>query len=343
MRIQRQRKLLSPAFAYRHVKELYPIFWAKAQEMARLIDETNRGESSTNNDDGTPTTESSNDGEKKAERVVIDVGSTVSRATLDIIGLAGFEQDFNAIADPSNKLYKTYQAVFNPTGAARILGIISLFIPFWLLRSLPLKRNADLQNASKFIRQTCMDMIQTKKAKLEKGESVGVDVLSIALKSGGFKDEELVDQLMTFAAAGHETTVSFSSSISVRPPKKKLTRLPGLLNDMGNVPSLQTPRNPNPPPRGSPRRQSPLSSPRHQYHKPLHNRRRHRPHPLPLSRNFRDPPLLPPGPFYNAHIRHTAQHHPLAPDPDQHHHHPLPRRHQLLPPPLGPHGRHLRP
>jgi len=39
-------------------------------------------------------------------------------------------------------------------------------------------------------------------------EPVGVDILSVALSSGKFSDEDLVDQLMTFLAAGHDTTAS---------------------------------------------------------------------------------------------------------------------------------------
>ena len=35
-----------------------------------------------------------------------------------------------------------------------------------------------------------------------------MDILSVALESGGFTDENLIDQLMTFLAAGHETTAS---------------------------------------------------------------------------------------------------------------------------------------
>ena len=34
------------------------------------------------------------------------------------------------------------------------------------------------------------------------------DILEVAFRSGGFTDEELVNQLMTFLAAGHETTAS---------------------------------------------------------------------------------------------------------------------------------------
>ena len=40
------------------------------------------------------------------------------------------------------------------------------------------------------------------------GKHTGVDILSIAIESGGFSDEDLVNQMMTFLAAGHETTAT---------------------------------------------------------------------------------------------------------------------------------------
>ncbi|KAI4772493.1 cytochrome P450 monooxygenase [Aureobasidium sp. EXF-8846] len=36
----------------------------------------------------------------------------------------------------------------------------------------------------------------------------GVDILSVAMQSGGFTDHQIVDQLLTFLAAGHETTAT---------------------------------------------------------------------------------------------------------------------------------------
>jgi len=46
-----------------------------------------------------------------------------------------------------------------------------------------------------------------KRAKLERKEDIGVDIISIAIKAGEFVPEEsLVDQMMTFLVAGHETT-----------------------------------------------------------------------------------------------------------------------------------------
>ncbi|KAK4693459.1 hypothetical protein P7C71_g3948, partial [Lecanoromycetidae sp. Uapishka_2] len=41
-----------------------------------------------------------------------------------------------------------------------------------------------------------------------KEKRVEMDILSVAIESGGFSEEELVNQMMTFLAAGHETTAS---------------------------------------------------------------------------------------------------------------------------------------
>jgi len=117
-------------------------------------------------------------------------------------------QDFGALKDPDNKLSQTYRNVFNPPRNARLLQFAGMFLPMWFLRSLPIKRNGEMEAASETIKQTCRDSITAKKAKMEKGEQNEVDILSVALQSGGFSDENLVSQMMTFLAAGHETTSS---------------------------------------------------------------------------------------------------------------------------------------
>ncbi len=71
-----------------------------------------------------------------------------------------------------------------------------------------MKRNGEIEEASLTIRSTCRQLIRAKKEKLEKHELTDVDILSVALESGGFSEENLIDQLMTFLAAGHETTAS---------------------------------------------------------------------------------------------------------------------------------------
>jgi cytochrome P450 len=51
-------------------------------------------------------------------------------------------------------------------------------------------------------------LIRAKKEKMEKKEPLSPDIISVALESGAFTDEKLVDNMMTFLAAGHETTAS---------------------------------------------------------------------------------------------------------------------------------------
>lgn len=206
---KRQRKNLTPAFTYRHIKNLYPVFWGKTVEMVASMDEALEK----------PAPEPVEGAEKPKPANVVNVSEWASRATLDIIGVAGFDKSFNAIQDHQSPLYVTYSKLFKPNRTARILGMLSILIPQWFLAVIPIQRNSDLITASKFIKDLCRDMIRTKKAKLAAAETnaggkdiedtaAGIDILSVALASGGFSDENLVDQMMTFLAAGHETTAS---------------------------------------------------------------------------------------------------------------------------------------
>lgn len=189
--VQRQRRALMPAFSFRHIKDLYPIFWSKSREMTKAM-----------------LTSIKSSPEKSS---VIELRDWASRATLDIIGVAGMGQDFNAIADPSNELNTTYRTIFSPGRGARILQIISIIIPLWLIRLLPLKRNEEVKESISTIKKVARDLIRDKRAKLEKGGRTDQDILSVAIESGGFTDDDLVNQLMTFLAAGHETTASAMS------------------------------------------------------------------------------------------------------------------------------------
>lgn len=203
-----QRRNLLPAFAFRHIKDLYPVFWDKARESVEAMTQQVLRDS---------------DGGRTA---VLEVGAWASRVTLDIIGVAGLGRDFGAVRDPGNPLSQAYWRVFQPSRQARLLGLLGLVFPARLLHRLPVRRNEDIDAANRLIRATCADLIAEKKKKKEKEEkekekkeesdladlagraNADVDILSVALESGAFDDENLVDQLMTFLAAGHETTAS---------------------------------------------------------------------------------------------------------------------------------------
>lgn len=176
-----------PAFNYRHIKDLYPIFWSKSRELVESL---------------------KTELEKKAPDNVVEINDWASRATLDIIGVAGLGQDFGAIQNPNTELNTTYRKIFAPSKSAQMLGLLSMFIHPKIIQNLPIKRNDEMFEARRVIRTVSRDIIRQKKALMEKNEKRNVDIISVALESGGFSEENLVDQMMTFIAAGHETTSS---------------------------------------------------------------------------------------------------------------------------------------
>lgn len=193
--MQAQRKNLMPAFAFRHIKDLYPTFWSKSQELVQTITrEVNKAYESSD--------------EKSFNGMVLEIGEWASRVTLDIIGVAGMGNDFKAIQDPNTDLNQVYRAVFKPSKGAHYLALLNLFLPVWIMHRLPVEQNDKIQVAAEVIRKTCRDLIRQKMGRLEKGQASEVDILSVAIRSGGFSESNLVDQLMTFLAAGHETTAT---------------------------------------------------------------------------------------------------------------------------------------
>ena len=72
----------------------------------------------------------------------VEVAKWSSRATLDIIGQAGMGQDFEALRDPDNKLNMHYQNVFSFGKNAKIWQIAGFFIPFWILKRIPVSRQS---------------------------------------------------------------------------------------------------------------------------------------------------------------------------------------------------------
>ena len=201
-----QRKNLMPAFAYRHVKDLYPVFWSKSRELVQCLSQASDATRVPN--EKTATVRNPPDNADEHAPGIIDVGNWTSRATLDIIGISGVGQDFGALQDPNAKLNTTYRNVFNPGRVGRLLQLAGIFFPFWFLRRLPFKRNHDMNEASTYIKGVCRDLIAKKRKVMAEKERTEVDIVSVALESGGFSDEDLVNQMMTFLVAGHETTAT---------------------------------------------------------------------------------------------------------------------------------------
>ncbi|KAJ5257101.1 hypothetical protein N7478_013205 [Penicillium angulare] len=180
-----QKKGLLSAFTRQRVNALYPIVCKRPsetiQEVAIALNQ---------------------------HKGILDTANWASRYALDVIGSAGLGKDFMAIQDENNALVKVCKKVFKVSKQQRTIFLLNTFLPWWLLSNLPLSHNHEFLQASKAIRQVCQDVIHQRRAQYACEGVWGTDLLSTAIQIGRFSDENLIDQVMTFLAAGHETTES---------------------------------------------------------------------------------------------------------------------------------------
>ncbi|KAI9670653.1 MAG: hypothetical protein M1831_005873 [Alyxoria varia] len=190
-----QRRSVMPAFQGGHIKGLVPTFWEKATILADVLAADMSVE---------------NTAISGARTGTIDIGQFAPRITLDIIGKAALGRDFDTIHNSDDELARLYGLITDPANNPhKVLHfLVNACLPPWLSRSLPWKFNRDGHMAKDKLRVLYRQMVADKKATLAEKSVDENDILSILIKSGNFSDDGLVDQLLTFLIAGHETTSS---------------------------------------------------------------------------------------------------------------------------------------
>lgn len=192
-----QRKNLMPVFSFRHIKELYPIFWDKATTLAQSV-----GQQVVENP------EARFGGESKETTSVVEVNHWANLVTMDIIGMAAMGRDFQSLKKNKDPLIDAYEELLEPTFEKQMYFFLQIFGPVQLINRLPWKMNERTQHIQKTLHSVCIQLVRDKKKTLDSEAESHKDILSLLLRSNNFSDEQLVDQLLTFLAAGHETTSS---------------------------------------------------------------------------------------------------------------------------------------
>ena len=178
------RKKTTPAFHFRHIKELYPMMWAKGETLTKTL-----GQDIATNSSST-----------------IELNSWASKVTLDIIGVAGLGRDIDSVEKKKDPLAGIYEELLDPDREKLIFGMLCLALGRPLIAMLPWKMNNLFNHLIGSLENICRPMIQDKRVAIsEKGDD-HFDVLSLLMKSGDFSDEALKDQLLTFLAAGSVTS-----------------------------------------------------------------------------------------------------------------------------------------
>jgi len=152
------------------------------------------------------------------EGAVIDICHWMSRATFDVIGLAGFDYSFNSLHGDGEEVCLAYRRMFDATEKGPGLkGIIQLWFPF-IETLFPDESLKTTEECLKIIRSVGERLIESKKMEILAETSCAKDIrekdlLSLLIKSNmsedpskRMSDTEILDQLTTFLFAGSDTT-----------------------------------------------------------------------------------------------------------------------------------------
>ncbi|PPQ88686.1 hypothetical protein CVT25_010120 [Psilocybe cyanescens] len=152
----------------------------------------------------------------------IEALSWLSKTTLDVIGLAGFNYNFNALADGKSELNDAFSTLFQASTSVSILPVIKALVP--ALRFVPGKRDAEAKSSMNTMKRIGYELLHESKMGLmaeDNNTKVGQnslkrrDLLSLLLRANTsndlplnqrMSDEDVIAQVPTFLVAGHETT-----------------------------------------------------------------------------------------------------------------------------------------
>ncbi|PVG01568.1 cytochrome P450 [Serendipita vermifera] len=215
---KRQRKVMNPAFSLGHIRELTDIFLSKSHELREALI------TCITEDAGHP----------------INIIPFVSRCTLDILGLAGFDYDFNTVKEGSgkqtgestNELAAAFTKAHRTDQGYAMMQMLYAWIPplRWVMFDQATRASNEAQ---KTMRRIGRRLVEEKKRHLgfvsegsptsayPKSTFVGSgrekDLLSLMIKANmssdispeqRMSDAEVMHQIPTFIVAGHETTAT---------------------------------------------------------------------------------------------------------------------------------------
>lgn len=173
------RKHSMPAFNFRHIKDLYPMMWDKAELLTRIL------------------------GGEVAAGAAIELGTWANKITLDIIGVAGMGRDINAAQKASDPIQSAYEKLLEPSREAMLYGMAYFLLGPRVVRWLPWRMNRVFDETGDRLDAICQQLIRDKRSAIVDKEDSHFDVLSLLIKTNKFSDPVLKDQLLTFLAAGY--------------------------------------------------------------------------------------------------------------------------------------------
>jgi len=95
-----------------------------------------------------------------------------------------------------------YNELLEPTLEKAIYFAANIIGPQNLIQKLPWSQNKVLRKTTGNLRRFCIALVRDRRANFKAHGEFSNDILSLLISSNNFSDEELVDQMLTFLAAG---------------------------------------------------------------------------------------------------------------------------------------------
>ncbi|KAI9442336.1 cytochrome-450 hydroxylase [Lactarius indigo] len=204
---RRQRRVATPAFSIQNLRALVPLVFNKGEELKDrwmgLIQEQAVNSS------------------EKPKGIRLDVCHWVSRATFDVIGIAGFDYNFNAIQNEENELFSAYKNMFETavSQSQNFRQVLTFYVPIYE-RLFSDEVTLAVRQGRETISRVAKQLIQEKKQKIQEEEGSGKthsgrDLLSLLLISNAatdlppeqrISDDDILHNINTFMFAGSDTT-----------------------------------------------------------------------------------------------------------------------------------------
>lgn len=210
-----QRKNVTPAFSGKHIKELVPLFWTKSQDFVNAIaDQLDVSHSES---------------DKEGRSGVVEINQWASRVTLDIIGLACVGRDFNSLYNSDDEFVQHYDKILKTDkGNIIVFVLLSILLPLRIARWTPFYTGFREASEGRYqLRPLCRRLIDIKRRDMATESEKHIDILSVLMRPGNLSDDELVNQLLTFLAAGYVVPTRISERYLLT--NVSATRLPRAL------------------------------------------------------------------------------------------------------------------
>ncbi|RPD56021.1 cytochrome P450 [Lentinus tigrinus ALCF2SS1-6] len=205
---RRQRKMLTPVFSARHLKELVPIFYQVTHKLVDAISSRVPGDSQD-----------------------IDVLGWMGRAALELIGQTGIGHSFDPLTEDVADAYADAVKNFAPEATSSEMMLLRQATPFvgslgtasirrWIVERLPFRSLKNMIHISDTLHLRSSEIFQEKKRVLETDKTDATDIMSILLRANReadaqdrLTDDQLLGQMSSILFAAMDTTANAMSRI----------------------------------------------------------------------------------------------------------------------------------